>query len=174
MQGFAIWMTGTPASGKSKRSRLVAARLREMGAPVQVLESDELRKVLTPSPTYSEDERDWFYDVLVYLGRLFADRGVNVIFDATGNRRRYRDAARRAIEHYAEVYIYCPPDVCLKRDPKDIYKAAAAGEANTVPGIGTAYEPPEHPEITCVSGEESPEESADKIIAWLSEKGWIG
>ncbi len=171
-KGFAVWMTGTPASGKSKRSRLLRKELEENGYRIQVLESDELRKVLTPEPTYSEEEREWFYKVLVYMGKILTDNGINVIFDATGNRRIFRDSARHHIDRFAEVYVYCPPDVCLKRDPKGIYKQAMTGEAKTVPGIGSTYEVPENPEITCISGKEPPEESAKKIFAWI-EKKWF-
>jgi adenylylsulfate kinase len=172
-KGFAIWLTGTPASGKSKRSRLLVEKLRSEGICIQRLESDELRKVLTPDPTYSMEEREWFYSVLVYLGKMLTDNGVNVIFDATGNLQRYRHAARDQIEKFAEVYVHCPPDVCLGRDPKGFYKDAKEGKAPNLPGVGSPYEVPENPELTCVSGEEPPEESVDKIHAWMKNAGWL-
>lgn len=56
-QGFGVWLTGTPASGKSRRARALKSLLDQEGVPVQRLESDELRKVLTPHPTYSAEER---------------------------------------------------------------------------------------------------------------------
>ncbi len=58
-QGFAVWLTGTPASGKSRRARALKSLLDREGVPVQRLESDELRKVLTPTPTYSPEEREF-------------------------------------------------------------------------------------------------------------------
>jgi adenylylsulfate kinase len=68
MSGFAIWLTGLPASGKSALAREVSKRLRENAIHLQVLDSDDLRGVLTPQPTYSDEERDWFYQVMVYIG----------------------------------------------------------------------------------------------------------
>lgn len=127
-----MWLTGTPASGKSRRARALHALLEQEGVPVQRLESDELRKVLTPNPTYTPEEREWFYGVMLYMGKMLADNGVNVIFDATGNLNRYRDTARDAIDRFCEVYVFCPQDVCIDRDPKDIYKNAANGKAATV------------------------------------------
>lgn len=168
-QGFAVWLTGTPASGKSRRARALHALLEQNGVPAQRLESDELRKVLTPNPTYSPEEREWFYSVMLYMGKMMADNGVNVIFDATGNLNRYRDAARDSIDRFCEVYVHCPQAVCVDRDPKDIYKNAAAGKAATVPGLGSAYEPPKNPEVTVEGHKEEQDESAAKIISWMKQ-----
>jgi adenylylsulfate kinase len=63
-EGFAVWITGIPAAGKSAVTRELANRLRERGLPIIVLESDELRKILTPEPVYTGDERDRFYGQL--------------------------------------------------------------------------------------------------------------
>ena len=69
-------------------------RLEEAGIHAQVLESDEIRKIITPKPSYSLEERDNFYRTMVYIGELLVRNGVNVIFDATANKRLYRDNAR--------------------------------------------------------------------------------
>lgn len=166
-QGFAIWLTGTPASGKSRRARALKALLDGENVPVQRLESDELRKVLTPNPTYSPEEREWFYKVMLYIGKMLADNGVNVIFDATGNLNRYRDAARDSIDRFCEVYVYCPQEICVNRDPKNIYADAKDGKARNVPGLGSAYEPPKNPEVKVDGHKEEQDESAAKILAWM-------
>lgn len=49
-EGFAIWITGLPASGKSTIAKALTKKLAEQGVKVQILESDELRRVLTPKP----------------------------------------------------------------------------------------------------------------------------
>ena len=53
-----IVMRGLPGSGKSALARAAAALLRADDVPVRVLELDEIRKTLTPQPTYSDAERD--------------------------------------------------------------------------------------------------------------------
>jgi len=55
---WAIWITGPPGSGKTTLARGVAAALEARGITLKVLELDEIRKVVTPAPTYSEIERD--------------------------------------------------------------------------------------------------------------------
>jgi len=89
-RGFAVWITGMPSSGKSSVTRELVHELNELGVPVLVLESDEIRAILTPEATYSPAERDRFYRTLVLIGALATRNGINVIFDATANRRAYR------------------------------------------------------------------------------------
>ena len=88
---FAIWITGLPASGKSTIVSVLKPQLERLGLTVEVLESDEVRRVLTPTPTYSEAERDLFYRALAFFGQKLVAHGVTVVFDATASRRVYRD-----------------------------------------------------------------------------------
>src|SRR5579859_6443270 len=111
---FAIWMTGLPSSGKSTITRALVEQLKQQAVDVAVLESDALRTVITPHPSYSEEERDTFYSAMAFIGALLVTHGVPVIFDATANRHRYRDAARRAIARFIEVYVDSPLETCVE------------------------------------------------------------
>jgi adenylylsulfate kinase len=97
-----------PGSGKSVISEALARLLGEKGIHVQLLSSDALRKVLTPKPSYSLDERGMVYATLVYIAGLLTHNGVNVAIDATGNLRCYRDHARKTIPKFIEAYLECP------------------------------------------------------------------
>ena len=147
-QSFAVWLTGLPASGKSTLAAQLAAALRRQGIRPAVLESDALRPILTPHAQYSAADRDSFYAQLAAIGVLLTRQGIPVLFDATANLRRYRDAARLAIPAFFEVYVDCPLPVCQARDPKGIYRAAA-----NVPGLHAPYEPPLAPEFTVRHGD---------------------
>ena len=172
-EAFAIWITGLPGSGKSTLALSLKRELSNRGIDAAVLESDALRKVFTPSPDYSEAERDRFYGQVAFVGALLTQNGVPVIFDATANRREYRDEARNRIPRFAEVFVDCPLDVCVARDPKGIYRAAAEGKSNTVPGLQTSYEPPEHPDVVVRSLEEEPEAAALRVAATLEARGFL-
>ncbi|MEZ4674011.1 MAG: adenylyl-sulfate kinase [Caldilineaceae bacterium] len=165
--GFALWFTGLPASGKSTLAAGVAAQLHKRGISVQILDSDELRQVLTPNPTYTLTERDWFYGVMAYMGQLLTKNGVNVIFAATANRRYHRDRARAFIPRFAEVYVHCPPERLRERDPKGIYALAAAGDAPHVPGIGEPYEAPLQPAVTVDTEQQHVDEAVAAIVAYI-------
>jgi adenylylsulfate kinase len=168
--GFAIWFTGLPSSGKSTLARLVGQRLAAQGITAQLLDSDALRRRLTPQPTYSDAERDWFYEMVVFLAELLTGNGVNVMIAAAAPRQAYRDAARERLARFVEVYVMCPIEVCRARDPKGLWQKAEAGEITTLPGVGTAYEPPPAPEVAVDTAEESPEASTSKIWRYLDER----
>ena len=172
-EGWCVWVTGLPGSGKSVVSEALHSLLERKGIHAQILASDALRKVLTPKPTYSLEERDIVYATLVYIAKLLTKNGVNVIIDATGNLRRYRENARKQITRFMEAYLECPLEVCFQREskrgktyeaPKQIYAKALEGKAPTVPGVGQPYEPPLNPEITLDTTKFTPEKCAEKIF----------
>jgi adenylylsulfate kinase len=174
IMAWVMWFTGLPGCGKTTIADKVLTILSEKGISARILQLDEIRRAITPKPKYTEEERDIVYASLAYMGKLLADEGVNVIIDATANRRRYRDFARSLIPNFAEVFIRAPLSVCMEREakrkakfsPKDIYKKAA-GEKAAVPGVNVAYEEPLAPEIEVDTSSMGLEESvghiADKI-----------
>jgi adenylylsulfate kinase len=178
--GWCVWITGLPGSGKSVVSRALIELLRKDGVKVQLLSSDELRKTLTPKPTYSLEERDVVYAAIVYFSKLLTENGVNVLIDATGNLRRYRDDARAQIPCFIEAYLECPLEVCMKREaqrketyhaPKQIYQRALKNkESSTVPGAGQPYEAPLNPEVRVENFTLSPEEAAKKVLEAIKAK----
>lgn len=143
----AIWITGLPASGKSTITSALKPQLEELGFPVEVLESDEVRRIITPMPTYSEAERDVFYRALAFTGQRLVAHGVTVIFDATASRRIYRDFARSSIPRFIEVAVECPLTTCMERDRKGTYRKGQRGESLTVPGLQSSYESPINPDL---------------------------
>lgn len=172
-RAFAVWLTGRPASGKSTIAAALLRRLRDAGVDAAHIESDELRKLLTPQPTYSDAERDWFYGVMLHFGEQLVRHGVPVVFDATANRRAYRDRARQRIDRFIEVYVDTPLAVCRSRDPKGIYRDAAASASDRVPGVQSPYEEPLQPEVVVHGDREQADDAAKRIVDVLRERGFI-
>lgn len=170
---FAIWLTGLPASGKSTIAKELLAALQAHGARPAWLESDALRALITPQARYDEAERELFYETMVHLGAFLVQGGVPVIFDATANRRAYRDAARGRIARFVEVFVDCPAQLCEARDPKGLYARARQGALATLPGPQAAYEPPLRPEMVVRSEVESPREAAAGVVSLLERRGWL-
>ncbi|HXM82397.1 MAG TPA: adenylyl-sulfate kinase [Burkholderiales bacterium] len=170
---FAVWLTGLSGSGKSAIAKELLARLQKRGVHAAVLESDVLRTQITPFPRYDEPERSFFYETLVYLGRYLVGRDVPVIFDATANQRSYREEARRHIRRFAEVYVDTPIEVCERRDPKGLYRAAREGKSSTLPGLQAAYEPPLQPDLVVHGDRGTPQEATAAIMAFLERRGWL-
>lgn len=167
---FAVWLTGLSGCGKSAIARELAALLHGRGVDCALLESDVMRTQLTPFARYDERERDFFYAALAELGAFSVQRGVPVIFDATANRRAYRDAARARIARFAEVFVDTPLEVCAARDAKGLYRAAREGRSATLPGLQAAYEPPLAPEIVVRGERGTPAQAAAAVLAFLDSQ----
>ncbi len=167
---FAVWFTGLPGSGKTAIASRAAAILKKKGIDVKILQLDEIRRILTPTPKYTDEERDIVYASLGYMAKLLTECGVNVFIDATANKRKYRDSARNIIPQFAEVFVRCPLSLCMEREahrkaafsPKGIYNKSAQTGAN-VPGVNVPYEEPLKPEIVVDSDKMNPGESAKKV-----------
>jgi adenylylsulfate kinase len=169
---WAIWVTGLPGSGKSVLTRRAAADLRSEGVPVTVLELDEIRKVLTPFPSYSDAERELVYRALVHLSTTLTDCGRPVIIDATAHRRVWRERARTAIARFAEVELRSSLEVCRQREEARVtdnahrHISAGAGRPGAaVPGVDVAYEHSRAPELVIDTSVEDIPDGAARIVA---------
>lgn len=172
-EAFAVWLTGLPASWKSSIARELAVCLRQAGLTIQVLESDAVRAVLTPSPSYEQAERDLFYRALAYCASVLVAHGVSVILDATATRLAYRDLARTLIPRFLEVAVECPLSLCQERDYKGTYRRGREGGSQTVPGLQDPYEAPLTPDVVVDTSRSSPQDGAATIIQTLQSRGLL-
>ena len=170
MVNIVLWLTGLPSSGKTTLARRLRDILIGSGYGVEVLESDEYRRMLTPNPSYTDYERDLFYRSIVVTSYYLYRNGLNVIIDATGHKRSYRDYARRIIRDFIEVYVYAPLKVCMDRDVKGLYRLAVEGIVKTLPGLQVPYEEPARPEVRVNTHIEDVDESIAKIIRYLVDE----
>ena len=146
--GVVVWFTGLPASGKSTLAERVRARLHRAAL---VLDSDVMRELLEAG-SYAGDDRDRFYRVLANVAANLASQGLVVLVAATAQRRAYRDRARELSPRFIEVWVRTSSADCARRDVKGLYARARAGEIETLPGVGAAYEPPSNPDVVADGG----------------------
>ena len=170
---IAIWITGLPGCGKS----IITEEIKRRCPEFVILRMDEMRRIATPSPTYSEQERGLLYRSIVYTAQIVSRLGHDVIIDATGNLRKWRELARGTIPDFMEIYLSCPFEICRDREasrisrhaaPADIYMRAS--KENPVPGATAPYEPPIAPELTIDTAILSIDEAADAILTVISAR----
>ena len=73
-------------------------------------------------------------------------------------------------ERFIEVYVQASVEECAKRDTKGLYEKAYKGEIKEFTGVSDPYEVPEHAELIVDTESETPEESAQKVIAFVEDK----
>jgi len=172
-KGFTVWFTGLSASGKTTVSKLVAQEICERGRNVEVLDGDIIRTNLSKGLGFSKEDRDTNIKRIAFVCKLLTRNGAANIAAAISPYRETRDYARSEIGDFIEVYVKCPVELCIERDPKGLYKKALAGEIDNFTGVSDPYEEPFYPEVILETDKETPKESAAKVIAKLEELGYL-
>lgn len=174
-QGFCVWFTGLSAAGKSSIAEILAVRLMEWGRQVTVLDGDVVRTNLSQGLGFNRADRDTNIRRIGYVAAEITRHHGAVIGAAISPYRATRAECRAMVgtEHFVEVYVDTPIEVCERRDPKGMYARARRGEIKEFTGIDDPYEVPENPELTLTTTDVTPEANAEKIIQYLIGRGFL-
>ncbi|MER5791594.1 adenylyl-sulfate kinase [Streptomyces sp. NPDC001980] len=173
--GATVWLTGLPSAGKTTIAYELAARLREEGHLVEVLDGDEIREFISAGLGFSREDRHTNVQRIGFVAELLARNGVKALVPVIAPYVDSRDAVRKRHEEngtaYVEVHVATPVEVCSVRDVKGLYAKQAAGELTGLTGVDDPYEEPETPDLRIESQHQSVQESAASVHALLSGKG---
>lgn len=169
-----VWFTGLSGSGKSTIAHAVETALFERGCRSYVLDGDNIRHGLNKNLGFSPEDRTENIRRIGEVANLFIQADVIALTAFISPYRADRDAARKiAGDDFIEVYVKCALEVCESRDTKGLYKKARAGEVKEFTGISAPYEEPLNPELVVDTAVETLEESAEKVMAYLAQRGVI-
>jgi adenylylsulfate kinase len=169
-KGFTLWFTGLSGAGKTTITNQLVKELRKRGSKLEVLDGDIVRENLSKGLGFSKEDRDTNIRRIAFVANLLSRNGVPVITAAISPYREIRDEARELMDgRMIEIYAKAPLEVCEERDVKGLYAKARSGEIKEFTGISDPYEPPENPEIVLETDKQSPEESAQQVLAYLEE-----
>lgn len=171
MSGFVLWFTGLSGAGKSTVAQKVAEKLKERNVKFEILDGDEVRENLTRDLGFSKEDRDENIRRIGYVAKLLSRNGVGVLTAFISPYQKMRDYVREQTTNFIEVYVNTPLKTCEERDVKGLYKKAREGKIDMFTGISDPYEAPENPEIELKTDSESLEESTEKIINYLEQRG---
>ena len=172
--GFVVWFTGLPSSGKSTLAGLLEEKLSSNGHRVEVLDGDEVRERLSRGLGFSKKDRDENVRRIAYVAKLLSRHNVVAITAAISPYRDAREDARREIGRFLEVYVKCPVEVCIQRDVKGLYQKALSGEILHFTGVSDPYEEPTDPDVVIQSDQETPEESLERILSAIMDNFTVG
>jgi adenylyl-sulfate kinase len=171
MTGFAVWITGLPSSGKTTVALLVEQELRARGLRVERLDSDVMRRLLTPDLGYSLEDRWKNVRRVAFVAKLLARNEAAVLCALVSPLRAMRDEARREIGRFVEVFCRCPLEILAERDAN--YARAMRGEILDFTGVSSPYEEPQAPEVLLQTNREEPQQSAAKVVLTLETLGFV-
>ncbi len=168
-----VWLTGLSGSGKSTIANLLESRLHDLNRHTYVLDGDNIRHGLNRDLGFTEADRIENIRRIGETAKLMVDAGlitiVAFISPFRSERRMVRDLMCEG--EFFEVFVDTPLDVCEARDTKGLYKRARAGEIRNFTGIDSVYEPPEAAEMVMHTETESAEESVERLLVSLQERG---
>jgi len=170
-----VWLTGLSGSGKSTIANLLESRLHDLHRHTYVLDGDNVRHGLNRDLGFTEADRVENIRRVGEISKLMVDAGlitiVSFISPFASERRMVRDLLDEG--EFIEVYVDTPLEVCERRDPKGLYRKARAGEIRNFTGIGSEYQIPEFAELVLKTVDQSPEQSAERVLSYLVERGFV-
>jgi len=170
-----LWFTGLSGAGKSTLAHAVEERLHQLGCRTFSFDGDNVRHGLCSDLGFSDEDRVENIRRVGEMGKLFLEAGVIALTAFISPFLSDRKKVRSLMPHgeFLEIYCHCPLEICEERDVKGLYRRARAGEIKNFTGISSPYEEPENPELVVDTGSLSLDESIEKVIGLLKERGVI-
>jgi bifunctional enzyme CysN/CysC len=144
-----IWLTGLSGSGKSTIANALEKKLFAMGMHSYVLDGDNMRLGLNKDLGFTREDRAENVRRIAEVAYNFYDAGLITIVALVSPFASDRAQAKALFPDldFAEIWVKTPAEVCAERDPKGLYKKAAAGELPNLTGIGQEYESPTNADL---------------------------
>jgi adenylyl-sulfate kinase len=174
-QGFCVWFTGLPSAGKSTIAEALAVKLRERGRLYTMLDGDVVRTHLSKGLAFSRDDRDTNIRRIGFVAAEIVRHHGAAVCAAVSPYHATREQVREMIgaDHFIEVWVCTPQEVCESRDVKGFYARARAGQMQGMTGVDDPYEPPLNPEVVLDTVGATPEANADLVVAHLERAGFL-
>jgi len=170
-----LWFTGLSGSGKSTIANILEKRLAVQGQHTILLDGDNVRHGLNRDLGFTDADRVENIRRIGEVARLMTDAGLMVLVSFISPFIAERRMARAMVPEgeFVEIHVDTPLDVAEQRDVKGLYKKAREGEIKNFTGIDSPYEAPENPEIAVNTIEQTAEEAAVSVEAYLRAKGFL-
>lgn len=173
-KGVTLWFTGLSQSGKTTTAQLVAQKLRERGVDrLENLDGDVMRMGLCKGLGFTKEDRDENIRRFYLVAQLLTRNDVITVCSVISPYQEARDTARALIGDFCEIYVKAPLEVCAGRDTKGLYAKAMSGELTGFTGVNDPYEAPTNPDLVLDTEHDSPDTNADRVLAWMEEKGYL-
>ena len=174
-QGVCVWFTGLSGAGKSTTAEILTVLLLERGRQITVLDGDVVRTHLSKGLGFSKEDRDTNIRRIGFVAAEIVRHGGVALCAAVSPYRTTRDEVRHLVgaDHFVEVFVDTPLEVCERRDSKGVYAKARRGEITGFTGIDDPYETPESPEITLDTVVTGPDQNARRVLEYLERQGFV-
>jgi bifunctional enzyme CysN/CysC len=174
-QPCTVLLTGLSAAGKSTIATGLARRLFDLGKTTVRLDGQNVRLGISRDLGFSAQERSENLRRVSEVARLVNGQGMIAIAALSAPKNSVRERARELIgtDHYIEVFVDTPIEVCRERDPNGLYEAADRGDIPQFPGVSSTYERPTDADLRVDTSEQTTLECVEMIIGLMTERGYL-
>ena len=174
-QGVCVWFTGLSGAGKSVTAEILTMLILERGRRVTVLDGDVVRTHLSKGLGFSKDDRDTNIRRIGFVAAEIVRHGGIAVVAAVSPYQATRDEVRHMVggDHFVEVFVDTPLEVCEQRDSKGVYAKARRGEITGLTGIDDPYEPPAAPAIVLDTVVSTAGQNARRVLEYLGREGFV-
>jgi adenylyl-sulfate kinase len=123
-----FWLFGRSGAGKTTLAKRLHEGFFNRGLPVLYLDGDDLRAGLCADLGFTSEARLENHRRIAEMSRLAADQGLNVVVSTMAPEQKQRDLIKKILsQRLVLIYIHASLNVCIQRDPKQLYRRAQAG-----------------------------------------------
>ncbi len=177
-QGFTVFFSGLPSSGKSTLANVLMVKLLQIGGrPVTLLDGDIVRKHLSSELGFSREHRNLNIARIGFVASEITKNNGIALCAPIAPYDSVRKQVRAMIQPHGGfllVHVSTPIAVCEQRDRKGLYAKARAGIVKEFTGVSDPYEEPQDAGLAIDTSERSPEECVQAILLHLEREGYIG
>jgi len=171
--GFVIWLTGMAGAGKTTLATHLGKRFSAAGRPAEVIDGDSASEILTRGLGVSKEDRDTAVRRMGAVSRMLVRHGAVVVVASLSPLREAREAVRKDVRRFVEVFVDAPMETLLARDSEGMYRKALAHELTNVAGIDDPFEPPTRPELVVRTDQEKPDAALGRLFQKLVDMKYV-
>lgn len=140
-----IWFTGLSGSGKTTLATSLERALFENGYLTQVLDGDNIRSGINNNLSFTPEDRLENIRRIGEICKLFMNCGVITLCAFVSPTEETRKIVKDIVgaDHFYEVFVSTPLEVCEQRDVKGLYAKARQGIIKDFTGISAPFEVPD-------------------------------
>jgi adenylyl-sulfate kinase len=174
-QGFCLWFTGLPSSGKSTIANEVVTMLEESGRRLSFLDGDVVRTHLSKGLGFSREDRDTNILRIGWVSSQIVRHHGIAVCAAVSPYEATREKVRQMVgaDNFVLIHVDTPAEICETRDVKGFYAQARKGVITGFTGVDDPYEIPENPSLRLATTGTTALANAERVMAFLNKAGFL-
>jgi adenylylsulfate kinase len=166
-----IQFTGLSGSGKTTLAENVRQLLIQNNYKVEIIDGDVYRKTICKDLGFSKEDRCENVRRLFDVGRNFVEDNTIVLMSVINPYESVRNELRQH-QFVRTVFLDCPVENLIERDPKGLYKKALlpdhnSGKIKNFTGISDVFEIPAKADLILKTDSESVTFSTNKLYHFI-------